>query len=187
MTNENVAINQKLKQEETLAGGGVKEYKTEYYPHFCYDCMQDFIGKTRLENCPRCGGTNVVNCFKEKIKTRKTRVYIAMPLSNGDALPIADRKINVIKAVEVCNQLWVDGYLPLCPHLTYQWDEMYSRKYQDCLDYDRPWQELCDCTLRLGGASDEADSEVQYAEVIKQPTFTSYGELLEKMPKEIKE
>jgi len=138
--------------------------------------------KTEQEETLPSGG---VEEYEDLRRTRKTRVYVAMPCSDGERLPMADRWINMIKAIEVCNQLWLDDYLPFCPHLTIVWDVFYNRKYEDCLDYDRPWQELCDCTLRLGSTSSGADGEVQYAKTIKQPTFINYGELLEKMPKEI--
>lgn len=51
--------------------------KMIFYPHYCYDCERDYIGSKRLESCCWCGGSNVINCFRERIM-----IYVASSWRN---------------------------------------------------------------------------------------------------------
>lgn len=113
---------------------------------------------------------------------RKTKVYVAAPCSCGDVLPNADRWVNMIKAVMVCEELLRKGYVPFCPHLTMFWHSLYPHSYREWLDYDSNWLKVCDCLLRIGGGSSGADEEVNDMTTISKPVFESTMALYEQMP-----
>jgi len=46
-----------------------------FYPHWCFDCMYNFIGSKESEPCPRCGSENVVNYKREIYKDVKMKYY----------------------------------------------------------------------------------------------------------------
>lgn len=123
--------------------------------------------------------------YEETRKTRKTIVYIAMVCSDGERLPMTDRWKNAIDAIEVAQQLWEDGYFPICPHLTVFWDSLCGRSYKTAMEYDRVLLDFSDCVFRGKRKSGGADEEMEYAKEKGKPVFTSYGELLEKMAREI--
>jgi len=39
-----------------------------FHPHFCYDCMRDYVTKKRIEPCRYCDGMNVINWAGETYK-----------------------------------------------------------------------------------------------------------------------
>jgi hypothetical protein len=88
---------------------------------------------------------------------RKTRVYIAGPITKGNQF------LNVKAAIDVADKLLRYGYAPYCPHFTCFWQMHYPHPYQEWMDLDFEWLRACDAVLRLYGESVGADREVQEA------------------------
>ncbi len=89
--------------------------------------------------------------------TRRIRVYIAGPMSQGDRLH------NLTDALESFRELIGHGYAPFCPQLTFFVDSVLPLPHQAWLDIDLPWVEAADAVLRLPGPSKGADMEVAHA------------------------
>lgn len=106
------------------------------------------------------------------INRRRVRIYVAGPLSTGDRLK------NLQNATDAGHQLIKLGYAPLIPHLTHYMDNDDSLYGSETwLSIDLPWLAVSDAILRLPGASNGADIEVNYANELGIPVFTSIDEL----------
>ena len=101
----------------------------------------------------------------------KQKIYVAGPYSTGDVM------LNIRDAVEVANYLLDYGFIPFVPHLTGFWHMLYSRKYEDWLQYDEEWLKSCDAVLRLSGESYGADREVNLAKELGIPVFLDTSDL----------
>ena len=88
---------------------------------------------------------------------RKTRVYVAGPLTKGNVA------LNVRNAVEIATALLDAGYAPYVPHLTHFWHMLQPRDYEYWMELDIAWLLACDILLRLPGPSEGADREVKIA------------------------
>lgn len=84
-------------------------------------------------------------------------VYIAGPYSAGDVA------LNVRNAIEAAEQVITLNCIPYVPHLTHFWHFAQPHTYEWWLWYDRQWLAKCDYLLRLPGASNGADKEVEEA------------------------
>lgn len=100
-----------------------------------------------------------------------TKIYIAGPYTNGDTA------INVRTAIETANILADLGFAPFIPHLTHFWHMLFPRDYEFWLNLDNQFLSCCDAVLRIAGASNGADKEVQLAESLKIPVFYSIDKL----------
>jgi hypothetical protein len=98
---------------------------------------------------------------------RYLRPYIAGPYTQGDPA------VNTATALAVADKLLTLGYMPFLPHLSHYWHVRYPHDYETWMTYDRSWQLLCDCLIRLPGESSGADREVTLANQMGQPVF--YG------------
>jgi hypothetical protein len=96
---------------------------------------------------------------------RRTRVYIAGPMSQGDRIK------NLAQALTLFRELFKAGYAPLCPQLTFFADPFIQAEHHEWLNVDLPWVEVADAIYRLPGPSLGADMEVEHAKVRKIPVY----------------
>lgn len=94
-------------------------------------------------------------------------VYVAGPLSAGET------STNIRKAMNAAATLLDHGLRPFLPHLTYYFDIVHPRPYNEWINYDLDWVLKCDAVLRLDGKSPGADEEVGHAEEHGIPVY--YG------------
>lgn len=110
---------------------------------------------------------------------RRTRVYIAGPL-----LTSGNPYLNVRKGIMAGTTLLKRGYAPYVPHLTCMW-EMGAHeefKYEDWMALDLAYLEVCDCLLRLDGASNGADREVAKMRELRREVYYSMDSLCHAEP-----
>ncbi len=100
------------------------------------------------------------------------KVYISSKYSEGD------KDTNVQAQVTAGNLLIDRGFNPFVPLLTHYLDKDQPRPYNYWLGALIEWLKLCDCLLRLEGASPGADIEVMMAKRLGIPVFYSIEELL---------
>lgn len=98
------------------------------------------------------------------------RVYIAGPYTHPDPV------INTRKAVEAAERLMArdSRITPYVPHLSMLWHLI--APHEDInfwYEFDLRWIDVCDCVLRLPGASTGADKECLYAQDKHIPVFIS--------------
>lgn len=97
---------------------------------------------------------------------RRTRVYIAGPISKGDLSDNIDRGTNA------ASDLLRAGFAPLCPMLTCYMNGVppsATAGFDDpnvWYDSDLPWVAVSDCVLRLPGESIGAEKEVALAKTL---------------------
>jgi hypothetical protein len=103
---------------------------------------------------------------------RKPVVYLAGPYSHPE--PIA----NMRDAIELADRLF-DCCAPLIPHLTGFWHLVSPRTYEEWLELDCQYLEVCDALLRFGGGSLGADKEVALARELGKRVFFTEGVLRE--------
>ena len=101
------------------------------------------------------------------------RVYVAGPYTKGDVA------VNVRNAYEAANRLADLGFAPFVPHATHFWHMLFPRPYEFWLELDNQFLPCCAAVLRLPGASNGADKEVQLAEALGIPVFTEIDRLVE--------
>lgn len=102
---------------------------------------------------------------------RRTRIYVAAPLSKGDRLA------NVQRAVDAGRELIQRGYAPLIPHLSNAMDPDDSLGYEAWLEIALAWVIQADAVLRLPGESAGADREVSLATAIGIPVYFGLDDL----------
>ena len=97
----------------------------------------------------------------------RPRVYLSGPISLGD------KEANVRVAVAAFESLIHAGFSPLCPHLSYFAEEVYSVRLEHStwIEVDLQWVEVSEAVLRLRGTSVGADEEVAHAEKLGIPVF----------------
>lgn len=100
------------------------------------------------------------------------KVYIASPYSKGDVA------INVRRQIDAADELMNNGFAPFWPVHSHFHHLVHPRPYQDWIDVDLTWIDVCDCLLRLDGESPGADGEVARANELGIPVFYSIEELL---------
>jgi hypothetical protein len=110
------------------------------------------------------------------MSSRKVRVYIAGPYSHGSQ---AD---NVCDAMNVWATLWDLGYIPYCPHWTHFQHMHRPMPYEEWLEFDKYWVQMCDVLLRLPGLSHGADAEVTFAAEHNIPVVKDIPALLRFYP-----
>lgn len=103
--------------------------------------------------------------------TRRTRVYVAGPISIGD------QAVNVRNAILAASELLRRGYAPYCPHLTHYWQTVRPHSYETWIALDFEWLPLCDLAVRLPGESKGADREVEFARKRHIPVYCSVSAL----------
>lgn len=100
-------------------------------------------------------------------------VYIAGPYSHPDPVE------NTHRVITTATALLDDGRCaPYVPHTTLLWHLITPRPYETWLALDLDVLARCDAVLRLPGESSGADGEVEYAQSVNIPVFTSIGRLM---------
>lgn len=99
------------------------------------------------------------------------KVYIASPYSIGDTA------INVKRQLDCANELIMLGYAPFVPLYSHFQHMAHPQPYEVWLMLDMEWLNVCDCILRLHGASAGADFEVMNAIKDNKQVFYSIEEL----------
>ena len=113
---------------------------------------------------------------------RRTRVYIAGPISKGDLAT------NIKRGTDAALALLRAGYSPLCPMLTCYMDGCDPSACAGVgdpeiwYDSDASWVAVSDCVLRLPGNSVGADGEVSLADRLGIPVFHSLAALCDGEP-----
>jgi hypothetical protein len=102
---------------------------------------------------------------------RKYKIYIASPLITNDP------EANIQKVIEVANNLWQTGYYPFVPYLAWIWQERYPHEYNEWLDYNFTWLELCDAVFVIDENSESVKQEIQKARKLGIPVVRSLDEL----------
>jgi hypothetical protein len=100
-------------------------------------------------------------------------VYISGPYSNGDT------EQNVRSAIDAAEQVIENLGIPIIPHVTYWWNEIYPHGYEFWLAYDMQLLEGCDVLWRLPGESKGADREVENAKKLGLSIVYSFDELMD--------
>ncbi len=93
------------------------------------------------------------------------KVYIASPYTVGDA------GINVRHSMEAYNLILDAGGLPFSPLHSHFQHIYFPRSYEEWLNIDLAWLEICDCVWRLPGESKGADIETGRARFLGLPVF----------------
>lgn len=105
-------------------------------------------------------------------------VYLAGPYTS-------DPEANTRYTIALANRVLELGYTPFVPHLTHFWHLQTPKSYEEWMDYDDEWLQLCDVLLRLPGASAGADVEKKRAEEMGIPVVYSIDALVEFHPVDI--
>lgn len=100
------------------------------------------------------------------------KIYIAGPYSTPDPV------VNTSAAMETWHVLRDEGFSPFCPHLSLFLHMHRSRPYEEWLEYDNEWIEVCNALLRLPGDSSGADKEEALCRSLRIPVFYSLDDLI---------
>ncbi len=110
---------------------------------------------------------------------RKTRVYVAGPITNGDQF------VNVRNAILAGEVLWKAGYSPFVPHLTCFYHFLCPHSCKDWYEYDYQWLDMCDAVYRVKGYSLGSDSECLRMLDQGKPVFKDMVLLKRNLPEEM--
>jgi hypothetical protein len=102
----------------------------------------------------------------------RRRIYVAGPMAVGNFVA------NVRMGIDAGNELRDLGFVPFIPHLDSLWTLVHPRDYEDLLDLDFAWIEVCDGLLRIPGESKGADREVAHAHGLGIPVFYDVAQLV---------
>jgi hypothetical protein len=120
----------------------------------------------------------VFDINETKLNRRPLKIYIAGPYS----APTLEEKIaNTNKAIMAGIQVFLKGHYPYIPHLTHYVDLFAHErgiplKWEDYMDWDFTWLELCDALLFLGD-SRGARLELEYAKELGKYVFYRIDEI----------
>lgn len=104
--------------------------------------------------------------------TKRQTIYVASPYTKGDVA------VNVKLQIEAGHQLMNFKFIPFLPLLSHFQHMAHPRPYGEWIEIDLCWVEKCDILLRLGGDSEGADGEVEYAKTLGIPVVYSIEDLL---------
>ncbi len=107
----------------------------------------------------------------------RMKVYVAGPMRIGD------QARNIRNGIDAAQNLLELGFAPYLPHLTYFWDLIWPNELKEWLKLDFRFLSACDLLLRLPGASEGADREVDYARQLGIPVCHSPSEVLRERDK----
>ena len=103
----------------------------------------------------------------------KVRVFISGPYTQGDQME------NMRAALDAAEKCMKVGLVPFVPHLSGFWHFVYPHSYEEWLDYDLEWLEVCDILWRLPGESKGADQEVGWAYLNEVPVCKSFEQVID--------
>lgn len=99
------------------------------------------------------------------------KIFISSPYTIGDTA------VNVKRQIDIADELLSAGYAPYVPLLSHFQHMIHPRVYQDWMDNNIVWLNICDCVLRLDGESKGADIECAEAEKLSIPIFYSVSQI----------
>lgn len=102
-----------------------------------------------------------------------TRVYVAGPMTTGDIGQ------NIETAIDAADVLWGYDFIPFVPHLNAFYSLQCYHTYEEWMEYDFAWLDVCDCLFRVPGESPGADREVTKAQEWGKPVFYDYNAIAE--------
>lgn len=105
--------------------------------------------------------------------SKNIQVYIASPYTSGDVM------FNVKFQIDTYDELVKLGFFPISPLHPHLQQIVHPLSYEIWMNIDKIHVFKSDCLLRLGGKSDGADREVQWAKEWGKPIFYSIEELVE--------
>jgi hypothetical protein len=111
-------------------------------------------------------------------KSKALKIYIAGPYT---APSDSEIQTNVNNAIDAAIMVYKKGHFPYLPHLTH-WIELRSKetnqvlKWEDYLEMDRVWLEICDALLFLR-ESRGAKLELDYAKKMNKKIFYNLDEI----------
>lgn len=105
-------------------------------------------------------------------------IYVSGPYTKGDPV------VNVRIAIAAGNNLLINGYTPIIPHLSVFWHFLYPHSWDTWIDYDMHLIPLCEGLLRLPGESTGADLEVAEAQRLDIPVVFTLQEVYKTFPRE---
>jgi hypothetical protein len=105
-------------------------------------------------------------------KNKCLKIYVAGPYTTDDVTQI---DLNVRRTIDIGLVLWKKGHFPYIPHLTHFVDLRAKEtgvkmKWEDYIEWDRVWLELCDALL-FTGSSKGADIELEYAKKLRKTIY----------------
>jgi hypothetical protein len=113
------------------------------------------------------------------IKEERIKVYISSPYTNGDQLE------NTRRQMDLTDELMNEGFYPFTPLYSHFQHKYKPRAYEDWIDVDLVWVEVCDCFLRIKPIvngkeilSKGADIEEAEAKKLGIPIFYSIKDLV---------
>jgi O-glycosyl hydrolase len=118
------------------------------------------------------------NVDENKSNMKPLKIYIAGPYS----APTLEEKLeNTNKAIMAGIKVLIKGHYPYIPHLThyvdlFAYEKGIPLKWEDYIDWDLTWLELCDALLFLGD-SRGARIELEYAKKLGKYIFYSVDEI----------
>ena len=106
------------------------------------------------------------------LENRAMRIYVAGPYSAPGRIQTEN---NVKTVIECGVEILKKGHYPYLPHLTHYVELLSQEKglglaWEDYIDWDIAWLELCDALLYLG-SSKGADLELAYAKKLGKVIF----------------
>ena len=99
------------------------------------------------------------------------KVFISSPYTIGD------QAVNVKRQIDCANELIELGFAPFAPLLSHFQHMIHPQEYKTWMRLNKEWLKICNCVLRLEGASKGADKEVLIAEWFDIKVFYSIDEL----------
>jgi hypothetical protein len=117
---------------------------------------------------PKCGALKAASSPGENMIAR---IYVAGPYTKGDVA------VNTRNAFEAASRLADLGFAPFVPHATHFWHMLFPRPYEFWLELDKEFLGCCSGVLRLPGESSGADKELELANELGIPVFTSIEDL----------
>jgi hypothetical protein len=103
---------------------------------------------------------------------KKPLVYVAGPYTRGDV------SRNVQRALQVGDEVYANGGVPIVPHLSHLWDLIDPKPYEHWMELDFDLLESCQALLRFEGDSPGAEREIDHAQELGIPVFYNMPDLL---------
>ena len=74
--------------------------------------------------------------------------------------------------------LWQRGFVPFVPHLTVFYNLQSFHTYEEWMEYDFTWLDVCDALFRMPDRSPGADREVEKAKEWGKPVFYDFNAIV---------
>lgn len=101
------------------------------------------------------------------------RVYIAGPYTSGRWGP------NIEAAIDAAQDVYEAGHVPFVPHtMTALWS---MKHMNDWITFDLKWVEVCDALVRIGGWSEGAQTEEEFAKENGIPVYHGVDDFIDEV------